>query len=34
MDNYWKAVRDIQRCRLDGLTFNWFADRLRAKILR
>ena len=34
MDNYWKAVSHIQRCRLDGLTFDWFADRLRAKILR
>jgi hypothetical protein len=34
MDNYWQAVSQIQRCRIDGLTFNWFADRLRAKILR
>jgi hypothetical protein len=34
MDNYWQAASEPQRCRLDGLTFNWFADRLRAKILR
>jgi len=34
MDNYWRAVSHIQRCQLDGLTFDWFADRLRAKILR
>lgn len=33
MDNYWLAAQP-QRCRLDGLTFNWFRDRLRAKILR
>jgi hypothetical protein len=34
MDNYWNAASQPQQCRLDGLTFNWFADRLRAKILR
>lgn len=33
MDNYWLAAQP-QRCRLDGLTFDWFSDRLRAKILR
>lgn len=33
MDNYWLAAQP-QRCRLDGLTFDWFLDRLRAKILR
>ena len=33
MDNYWLTAQP-QRCRLDGLTFNWFRDRLRAKILR
>jgi hypothetical protein len=33
MDNYWLAA-DPQRCRLDRLTFAWFRDRLRAKILR
>jgi hypothetical protein len=33
MDNYWLAA-DPQRCQLDLLTFNWFRDRLRAKVLR
>jgi hypothetical protein len=33
MDNYWLAAQP-QRCRLDGLTLDWFRDRLRAKILR
>lgn len=33
MDNYWLA--DVPtRCRLDGLTFQWFRDRLRAKVIR
>jgi hypothetical protein len=34
MDNYWLASSNVQACRLDGLTFQWFRDRLRAKILR
>ena len=33
MDNYWSAAQP-QQCRLDRLTFDWFVDRLRAKILR
>jgi hypothetical protein len=33
MDDYWQAA-EPQRCRLDGLTFSWFRDRLRSKILR
>ncbi|OMC51920.1 hypothetical protein A5742_17430 [Mycolicibacterium fortuitum] len=33
MDNYWLAATP-QACRLDRLTFDWFGDRLRAKILR
>ena len=34
MDNYWNAFDDPLRCRLDRLTYNWFSDRLRAKIFR
>jgi hypothetical protein len=34
MDNYWLASSNVQACRLDGLTYQWFRDRLRAKILR
>jgi hypothetical protein len=34
MDNYWLAATQVQACRLDGLTFEWFLDRLRTKILR
>jgi hypothetical protein len=34
MDNYWLAPSQVQACRFDGLTFEWFLDRLRAKILR
>lgn len=33
MDNYWMAD-DPQFCRLDRLTFNWFRDRLDAKLGR
>lgn len=33
MDNYWEAD-DPQLCRLDHLTFNWFRDRLDAKLAR
>jgi hypothetical protein len=33
MDNYWLAANP-QNCRLDRLTYEWFSDRLRAKIFR
>jgi hypothetical protein len=34
MDNYWGAASNVQACRLDQLTAEWFRDRLRAKIMR
>jgi len=34
MDNYWLASSDVQACRLDRITYDWFSDRLRAKIFR
>jgi len=34
MDNYWLAFDDPLRCRLDHLTYDWFSDRLKAKIFR
>ena len=34
MDNYWTAGPNVLQCRLDGLTFDWFLRRLRAKIDR
>ena len=35
MDNYWLAPPGTsQQCRLDKLTYDWFSDRLRAKLFR
>ncbi len=34
MDNYWLTFDDPQLCRLDQLTYDWFSERLRAKIFR
>ncbi len=36
MDNYWLVGigDDPLRCRLDQLTYDWFSDRLKAKIFR
>jgi hypothetical protein len=35
MDNYWLAPGGtFQQCRLDRLTYDWFSDRLRAKVFR
>ena len=34
MDNYWQTFDDPQRCRLDQLTYDWFVERLWAKVLR
>jgi hypothetical protein len=35
MDNYWLAAGgNPQVCRLDGLTYAWYTDRLRAKLNR
>jgi hypothetical protein len=36
MDNYWLATNPAnpRTCRLDGLTYDWFRDRLRAKVFR
>jgi hypothetical protein len=35
MDNYWLAPGgNPQVCRLDGLTYTWYTDRLRAKLGR
>jgi hypothetical protein len=35
MDNYWLApIGTVKQCRLDKLTFEWFSDRLRAKLFR
>lgn len=35
MDNYWYAPGGTyQQCRLDELTYDWYSDRLRAKVFR
>ena len=35
MDNYWLAAGgNPQVCRLDQLTYDWYTDRLRAKLRR
>jgi hypothetical protein len=34
MDNYWMAGSNVLQCRLDGLTFDWYRRRLRAKVGR
>jgi hypothetical protein len=34
MDNYWQAPVDPQHCRFDQLTYQWFRDRLNAKLSR
>jgi hypothetical protein len=33
MDNYWFAI-DPTQCRLDELTYDWYRDRLNAKLSR
>jgi hypothetical protein len=34
MDNYWLAHDDPQLCRFDRLTYEWFRERLNAKLSR
>jgi len=35
MDNYWFAPAGTSKqCRLDKITYEWFSDRLRAKVFR
>jgi hypothetical protein len=34
MDNYWFASDDPLKCRLDGLTLQYFLDRIGAKLAR